>query len=64
MTDTQDRLGVVADALVELTFGEMQELATSLRDMTGDSDFDPTDPNSWADVLHSWARTYDPGEPS
>lgn len=55
----QDRLSVVADALMVLTYSEMMELGESLADIFAANDrFDSTSRDDWASLLHSWAESY------
>lgn len=56
---SQDRLSVVADALMTLSYSEMMELGTSLADIYTTNDrFDATSLDDWASLLHSWAENY------
>jgi len=60
MTVEINALAAVADALNNLTYGEMMELAQSLTDMRNDSAVDLDRPEEWASLLNSWAENYNP----
>lgn len=47
-------------SLLCLTYGELIDVAASLRDMVGDDDsFDNNDANAFAELLHNFAENYE-----
>lgn len=55
-----NRIANVADALLELTYSEMMELAQSLCDTAdGDVDFSIASKKCVSDLLNSWAESYE-----
>jgi len=56
----ENRTAVPADiaaSILELTYGDLMDIAGLLRDMHTDSPRDLDRPEEWAELLHSWART-------
>lgn len=57
---TENRIAAVADALLELTYSEMMELAQSLSDIVNDdAEFEIGSRECFSSLLNSWAETYD-----
>ena len=55
-TDETTPTAAVADAILQLTYGELMEIAVQLRDMNTDGSYDLTERSGWAEMLHHWAE--------
>jgi len=56
MRDEEDRVQAVAEAILALTYSEIMDIATRLRDMNDDNPRGLGLPSEWAELLASWAE--------